>query len=171
MRLFFVAVTRAKDNLTFYYQENNPSLYVKWLLDAREEKSQKVKNGETSILDAFNTTGVVASTVSNSSNNSYEDSSDSSIELEIEDMIEDDEEIYSSSLESMIEENIKEDTVNNSDTESKEDDFLASIRNADFSEDEDNEIKTSITDSEDETDSILDAFKPDNFLSSVLRGL
>lgn len=168
VRLFFVAVTRAKDNLTFYYQENNPSLYVKWLLDAREEKSQKVKNGETSILDAFNTTGVVASTVSN---NSYEDSSDSSIELEIEDMIEDDEEIYSSSLESMIEENIKEDTVNNSDTESKEDDFLASIRNADFSEDEDNEIKTSITDSEDETDSILDAFKPDNFLSSVLRGL
>ena len=85
--------------------------------------------------------------------------------------IEDDEEIYSSSLESMIEENIKEDTVNNLDTENKEDDFLASIRNADFSEDEDNEIKTSITDSEDETDSILDAFKPDNFLSSVLRGL
>ena len=168
VRLFFVAVTRAKDNLTLYYQENNPSLYVKWLLDAREEKSQKVKNGETSILDAFNTTGVVASTISN---NSYEDSSDSSMELEIEDMIEDDEEIYSSSLESMIEENIKEDTVNNSDTESKEDDFLASIRNADFSKDEDSEIKTSITDSEDETDSILDAFKPDNFLSSVLRGL
>lgn len=168
VRLFFVAVTRAIDKITFYYQENNPSLYVKWLLDARAESESNVRNGETSILDAFNFSDKVMSTTS--SNSVYEDSEDT-LELEIEDMIEED---MSDDLEDMIEEDIQEDTliVENEKEENKEDDFLSSIRNAEFSE-EDKEIESTISnaDKEEEEDSVLDAFKPDNFLNSVLRGL
>lgn len=54
VRLFFVAMTRAKDNLNFFYKEGNPSLYVKWLLDAGKDGLKVVnkskENGESADL-------------------------------------------------------------------------------------------------------------------------
>lgn len=46
VRLFFVAMTRAKDNLNLFYKEDNPSLYVKWLLDANKEDIKVVNRNE-----------------------------------------------------------------------------------------------------------------------------
>lgn len=40
-RLFFVAVTRAKDNLIMYYNEDCPSIYIDWLLQEKENEENK----------------------------------------------------------------------------------------------------------------------------------
>ena len=40
-RLFFVAVTRARDNLIMYYNEDCPPIYIDWLLSGKDKKIQE----------------------------------------------------------------------------------------------------------------------------------
>lgn len=54
-RLFYVAVTRAKNSLCMYYKEDNPSIYIKNLLGMNTTSMSLAKNStvlsETSMLD------------------------------------------------------------------------------------------------------------------------
>lgn len=60
VRLFFVAMTRARDNLTMYYYKDNPSIYVQWLLQRDKELKRN-----PSPLDVFNKVVNTNSAVSN----------------------------------------------------------------------------------------------------------
>lgn len=54
VRLMFVAMTRAIDNLYMYYDGDNPSLYIQWLLDWEEaKKSNTTSKKELEDLAVF----------------------------------------------------------------------------------------------------------------------
>ena len=51
-RLFYVACTRARDNLTLYYSQENPSIYINWILEGKGkviEEEVKQNNKEKHI--------------------------------------------------------------------------------------------------------------------------
>lgn len=166
VRLFFVAVTRAIDNLYLYYQENNPSLYVKWIMDKQKETKNKVN--ELSVLDMFDASPI-------------EVSSSSGVELEVEPYgpsyssdleIEDIEEMPTNietpkSLES-IEETVEEDSKElEVEVEEKEDSLINKLKQAEPQSDNFEVVKNE----EVKTDNSDTLFRPDNFINSVLRGL
>lgn len=53
VRLFFVAMTRARDNLTLCYNQGHPSLYVQWLLAWEEEQKKIEMNKPVENINAF----------------------------------------------------------------------------------------------------------------------
>lgn len=61
-RLFFVAITRAKDRLVFYYDKENPSEYIKWIqddmegheLDLKSEEPEMFMTNNVTAMDLFN---------------------------------------------------------------------------------------------------------------------
>ncbi len=59
-RLFFVAVTRAKDNLVMYYNQDCPSIYIDWLLSNKTEEPVKdavVDKNNIDIRNIFSSVG------------------------------------------------------------------------------------------------------------------
>lgn len=52
-RLMFVAMTRAEENLFMYYNGDNPSEYITWLLEWEANKDKQIQ--EPISLDSFNT--------------------------------------------------------------------------------------------------------------------
>ena len=52
VRLFYVAMTRAKNNLFMYYNESNPSIFMKQLWDYDKEEPVKVPKQEDALSDA-----------------------------------------------------------------------------------------------------------------------
>ncbi len=59
-RLFFVAVTRAKDNLIMYYNQDCPSIYIDWLLSNNTEEPVKdavVDKNNIDIRNIFSSVG------------------------------------------------------------------------------------------------------------------
>lgn len=153
VRLFFVAVTRAIDNLYLYYQENNPSLYIKWILDKQAEDKNKALT-ELDALDVFNMSSIDVS------------SSSSALDLEVEEIEEMPESIEVE--EGFIE--IETDTeieIDNTPVK-EEDDFFEKIRNTPKVDVNKIEPQEELEKEVGESNTV---FRPDNFINSVLRGL
>ena len=54
-RLFFVAMTRAKDNLIFYYDKNNPSMYIPYLMNRKAQDT----TDKMDLISGFDTTDLL----------------------------------------------------------------------------------------------------------------
>lgn len=183
VRLMFVAMTRAKDNLYLYYNANNPSLYAQWVLDWKESKDKQVtpiKSLESFSLESLmqqNTSSLQVEHNSMENNNvmnepkDYEDDIED-IELELDDYETDSPsnletaDIENPSINNTKEnvevssefKNINKDVLNNSN------DFMNEISNAESDIDTEDKLEQKVVGSNNANPSIGSNF----FLSSIL---
>ena len=167
VRLFFVALTRARKNLYLYYNESNPSLYVKWLLDWEKGTANiNTENLSLKSLDVFDANKNaekphnIFETVDSDNEmkisenvNETEDDCDSEIELEIEE----DDIVY----EEDIAENIEDDNESINSASKENIAFMEDIRNLkpiDVNEDMVEELE-------------VPRFSANSFLDSILENL
>ena len=129
-RLFYVAMTRARKKLTFFYNDTNPSVYIKLLKDGKLNNINKelCENNDKNELDVMNV--FTENSIASSPNNFISDEQafdEEELELELEEepdieITEDEDDELELELDDSIVEGSNKNDVNDSDESIKVDD-------------------------------------------------